>query len=304
MGCIVRGRGLYKEYPGGVLAVKGVDLEARPGKTALMGPNGSGKTTTLSMLAGALKPSRGEVEVCGLNLWGREWLEARRKIGFAPQDMPFRDKLTGRENLVWHGLLRGLSLGEASRRARRLGEELGMSSYLDRRVATYSGGMRRRLSIAAALMGEPEVLILDEPTSGLDPGAREELWGLIESRLRDLTIVFSTHLGEEAERHADIVYLFSRGRVAAWGRPGELIERYAPRPRIVLYLQEDAEPLEIDGMRPQVLGPGVVSYTVDDPGMGMRAAIDAYTLRGVAVERVEVRRPSLEEVFLAVARGG
>ncbi len=304
MGCIVRGRGLYKEYPGGVVAVKGVDLEARPGKTALMGPNGSGKTTTLSMLAGALKPSRGEVEVCGLNLWGREWLEARRRIGFAPQDMPFRDKLTGRENLVWHGLLRGLSLGEASRRARRLGEELGMSGYIDRRVATYSGGMRRRLSIAAALMGEPEVLILDEPTSGLDPGAREELWGLIESRLRGLTIVFSTHLGEEAERYADIVYLFSRGRVAAWGRPAELVERYAPKPRVVLYLQEDAEPLEVDGVKPQVLGPGVVSYTVDDPGMGMRAAIDAYTLRGVAVERVEVRRPSLEEVFLAVARGG
>ncbi len=304
MGCTVTGRGLYKEYPGGVVAVRGVDLEARPGKTALMGPNGSGKTTTLSMLAGALKPSKGEVEVCGLNLWGREWLKARRRIGFAPQNMPFRDKLSGRENLVWHGLLRGLSLGEASRRARRLGEELGMGEYLDRRVATYSGGMRRRLSIAAALMGEPEVLILDEPTSGLDPGAREELWGLIEARLRGLTIIFSTHLGEEAERHADIVYLFSRGRVAARGRPGELVERYAPKPRIVLYLQGDVEPLEIDGMKPQVLGPGVVSYMVDDPSLGMRAAIDAYTLKGVAVEKVEVRKPSLEEVFLAVARGG
>ncbi len=303
MKCTLEGRGLYKEYPGGVVAVRGVDILVGEGKTALMGPNGSGKTTTLSMLAGALKPSRGEVRVCGYDMWGEDWLEARRHVGYAPQNMPFRDKLTGYENLVWMGLLKGLSLSEARSRARRLAEELGMEEYIHRRVATYSGGMRRRLSIAAALIGEPDVLILDEPSSGLDPGARESLWHLIETRLRGLSILYSTHLAQEAEHHADKVYMFHKGRVVAEGSPRELIERLAPKPRVIVYLPPGAEPVEVDGMAPIRIAEGVVAYSVDDPRSSIRVIVDAYTLKGVVVEKVEVRRPSLEEAYLAAVGG-
>ncbi len=300
MACAIEALGLYKEFPGGVAAVKGVNIKASHGRTALMGPNGSGKTTTLSMLAGALRPSRGTVRVCGYDLWGDEWVEARRHVGYAPQNMPFRERLSGMDNLVWYGLLRGLGFSGSRRRARELAEELGLSEYINRSVASYSGGMRRRLSIAAALMGYPEVVILDEPTSGLDPRGREELWRLIEVSLKGLTIIFSTHISAEAELHSEYVYIFNEGTVAAEGEPGDLIERYSPRPRVIVYVGDDVEPLQVDGVKPEVVARGIYMYPVDDPREGVRRIIDAYSLRGVAVERVETRRPSLEEVFFAV----
>ncbi len=300
MVCVLEASDLYKEYPGGVVAVKGVSLKAGRGRVSLMGPNGSGKTTTLSMLAGALKPSRGVVRVCGYDLWGKEWIKARRHIGYALQKMPFREKLSGMENLIWYGLLRGLGLGESRRRARSLSEELGLSGYINRSVASYSGGMRKRLSLAAALMGDPDVLILDEPTSGLDPRAREELWHLIEVSLKDLTIVFSAHMSVEAELHSDYVYIFNDGVIVAEGRPSELIERYAPKPRIIVYVRGDAEPLPIDGVEPEIVARGVYMYPVDDPREGIRRIVDAYSQHGVAVERIETRKPGLEEVFFTV----
>ncbi len=300
MGCFLEASSLYKEYPGGIVAVKGISLKAGLGRTSLMGPNGSGKTTTLSMLAGALKPSRGIVRVCGYDLWGREWIEARKRLGYAPQKMPFREKLSGMENLVWYGLLRGLGLGESRRRARSLSEDLGLTGYINRSVASYSGGMRRRLSLAAALMGEPDVLILDEPTSGLDPRAREELWHLIEVSLKGLTILFSTHISVEAELHSDYVYIFNEGTIVAEGRPGDLIEKHAPKPRIIVYVRGDAEPLVVDGVRPEVVTRGVYMYPVDDPREDIRRIVDAYSLHGVVVERIETRRPGLEEVFFTV----
>ncbi|MEB3773875.1 MAG: ABC transporter ATP-binding protein [Desulfurococcales archaeon] len=300
MTCTVEARGLYKVYPGGVEAVKGVDITARSGRTSLMGPNGSGKTTTLSMIAGALKPTRGSVTVCGYDVWGAEWLDARRKIGYAPQDMPFRVRLSGMDNLVWYGLLKGLSLGEARRRARELAEVLDMGDYLGRSVASYSGGMRRRLSIAAAMMGYPEVLILDEPASGLDPRAREELWRLIEVTLKDVLVIYSTHIPEEAARHSNMVYIFNEGVVAASGSPEELISRYSPKPKIIVYTREDVEPIRVDGLEPQVISRGIYMYTVDDPSQGVRMIVDAYSIRGAPIERVETRKPGLEEVFFTV----
>ena len=300
MGCLVEVTGLYKEFPGGVVAVKGVSLKAASGRTALMGPNGSGKTTTLSMIAGALKPTRGTVRVCGHEMWGPDWLKARKLVGYAPQDMPFRSKLSGMDNLIWYGLLKGLGLAESRRRARELVEELGMSGYINRSVSSYSGGMRRRLCIAAALMGYPEVVVLDEPAAGLDPRGREELWRLIEVSLRDMTIIYSTHMSIEAEAHSDYVYIFSEGAVAAGGRPRELIEQYAPKPRIMVYTRGDAEPLKVDDMEPETVSKGIYMYLASDPRDAVRRITEAYTLRGIVLERVETREPGLEEVFFAV----
>jgi len=298
--CTIEAIDIYKEYPGGVIAVRGITIRVSKSRVSLMGPNGSGKTTTLSIMAGALKPTRGSVSVCGYDMWGSGWLKARKMVGYAPQKMPFRERLSGLDNLVWYGLLHGLGFMEARRTARRIAEELGMSDYIRRSVASYSGGMRRRLSIAAALMGSPEVLILDEPASGLDPRAREEVWRLIEVTLRDVIVVYSTHMPQEAERHSSHVYIFNEGRVVAEGEPRELIERYASKPRVLVYTREDVEPIEVDGVHPESIAPGVYVYPVDDPSEGIRSIVDAYSLRGVPITRVEVRRPGLEEVFFTV----
>ena len=296
----VEARGLRKVFPGGIVAVDGIDLEAGRGVTVLMGPNGSGKTTTLMMVAGVLKPSSGTVRVCGYDVWGRGWREARACIGFSPQGGPFREKLTALENLVWYGLVRGLSLTVARREARRLLELVGLEAAARRKVVELSGGMRRRLSIAAALMGEPEVLVLDEPSSGLDPVARARLWSLLSRLARERAILASTHLPEEAEEHADTVYMLYRGRVVAKGRPRDLVQRYAPRARIVVRGSGLAKPPLVEGAALLSAGTGEAVYAVDDPEEALPRLVEALLAAGVRVERIEVGRPGLAEAFLAL----
>ncbi|MCE4613173.1 MAG: ABC transporter ATP-binding protein [Desulfurococcales archaeon] len=298
--CSVVVEDLWKEYPGGIVAVRGVSFEAGRGFTSLMGPNGSGKTTTLSMVAGALKPSRGRIVVCGLDVWGREGVRARRLIGFAPQDMPFKEKLSGMENLVWIGMIRGLGYVDAKRQARRALELVGLEAHGNRRVVTYSGGMRRRLTIAACVMHEPEVLLLDEPGSGLDPRAREEVWGLIESLGRGRIIVYSTHISQEAERHSDRVLIFHSGGIVAGGPPRMLIERYAPMPRIIVYHDPGGAPPMVDGLPGYSRGDGVTYYEVEEASSALPKIIEAFLRAGIQVHKVEVKRPGLEEVYFRV----
>ena len=297
---LVEARGLRKVYPDGTVAVDGVDLEAGRGITVLMGPNGSGKTTTLMMVAGALKPSSGTVRVCGYDMWGGDWSRPRACVGFSPQNAPFREKLTSIENLVWYGLIRGIPLGEARRRARRLLELVGLEGASRKKVAELSGGMRRRLSIAAALMGEPEVLILDEPTSGLDPAARARLWELLRRLARERAVIASTHIPEEAEEHADTVYIFHRGRVAASGRPGDLVRRHAPKARIVVEGSRLSSPPTVEGATLLAASETQASYATSDPDTVLPRLVEALLAGGARVVKVEVRRPGLAEVFLAL----
>ena len=296
----VEARDLWKTYRGGVEAVRGVSFDAGPGVTVLMGPNGSGKTTTLSMVAGALKPTRGRVLVSGYDVWGDGWVEARERLGFAPQNMPFRERLTAVENLVWYGLIRGLGLREARARARRLLDLVGLSDAANRRVEALSGGMRRRLAIAAAFMGDPEVLVLDEPTSGLDPGARLELWRLLQSLAGDRVLLVSTHIPEEAEEHADTVLVFHRGRIVAQGAPGELIKRYAPKARVVVRGRLPGEPSRVPGAHPSRVGVEEHVYASDDPDHVLPRLLEDLVARGGRVEAVEVRKPGLGEVYLSL----
>lgn len=297
---LVEARGLGKVYPGGVVAVDSVDLEANRGVTILMGPNGSGKTTTLAMIAGALKPTGGTVKVCGYDVWGSDWSKPRECIGYAPQNMPFREKLSVLENLVWYGLIRGVSLGEARSRARRLLEEVGLSGKEKAKVAVLSGGMRRRLIIAAALMGDPRVLILDEPTSGLDPRGRSAFWSIVKRLSRDRAVIASTHIPEEAEEAGDVVYIFYRGRVAAHGPPHELIRRHAPKARIVVYGRRLSRAPRVEGAVLVSAGEEQAVYATGDPGEVLPRIVEALVEAEVIVERVEVRKPGLAEVYMAV----
>lgn len=282
--------------------MRGVSFRAGEGFTSIMGPNGSGKTTVLSMVAGALKPSRGSIRVCGLDVWGEESeaVRARRLIGFAPQDMPFKERLTGFENLVIMGMLRGMGFLESRREARRVLELVGLAEHGDRRVVTYSGGMRRRLAIASSIIHEPEVLVLDEPSSGLDPVAREEIWSLIERVGAGRVVVYSTHISQEAEAHSGNVLIFHGGRVVAEGAPVELIRRYAPKPRVIVVHEPLSELPVIDGLRGQAIDETTSVYEVEDASAWLPRVIEGFISLGVQVERVEVRRPGLEEVYFRV----
>ncbi len=297
--CSVVVRGLRKVYPGGVVAVDEVDLDAERGLTAIMGPNGSGKTTTLSIIVGSLRPTRGRVEVCGIDVWGPEGWRARRCIGYASQDLPFREKLNTIDNLVWYGLIRGMSLFDARSRAKQLLEELGLVEAQKRSVQSLSGGMRRKLVIAAALIGDPEVLVLDEPTSGLDPGARLDFWDLLVKQVGDRVVLFSTHIPQEAEKYSDTTYIFHRGRVVARGQPRELIRRYAPATKI-LVVHEASEPPVVEGLEMAVHNSRRTIYYAEDPEEALPRIVEAFVKSRIHVSRIEVTKPGLEDVFYTV----
>jgi ABC-type multidrug transport system ATPase subunit len=287
---------------GPFVAVDSVSIVADKEIIAIMGPNGSGKTTLLSMLGGALKPSSGKVYVKGIDLWGSEdkMEGARRYIGFSPQATVFERSLTGYENLVWIGMARGLGIWGSRRRAKELVEALGLADHANKPVSRYSGGMLKRLSIASALIHDPEVIVLDEPASGLDPSALQDLWSLLLKMARGRTIIYSTHNPYEAERYSTRVFIMHRGKMVVSGSASELIERYAPKPMIAIYLPEGVGPLDLEGFRGTDRDKRVALYETRDPGRDLGAIVAAYIAKDYTPERVEIRRPGLGEVFLRV----
>jgi len=290
---------LVKVYRNGTVAIDGVSFNAHRGVTALMGPNGSGKSTTLSIIAGALSPTSGEVLVCGYDVWGKDWLKARQVMGFAPQNMPFQEKLTLLENLTWYGLIRGMSLRESKRRGKELLELMGLDEHRNKKISQISGGMRKKLSIAAALIGDPEVLILDEPTSGLDPSARMELWNLIKEFAKEKTIIVSTHVAEDAERNSEKVIIFHRGKVVASGTPKELIERHAPEAVIVIS-GEFKEKVEVNEVKLLHFTDRAVSYATRDPEVVLPKIVETLISKGSTINKIEIKKPGLAEVYLAL----
>ena len=208
---------------GDVTALDGVDLMvARGSLTALLGPNGAGKTTLVRIIATLARPDAGTVRVFGLDVvtQGRR---VRELIGLTGQYAGLDEDLTGHDNLILIGRLAGLHRREAEGRAAELGGTFGLKNAVGRAVRTYSGGMRRRLDLAASLMARPALLVLDEPTTGLDPGSRRQLWAVLaELRAAGTTMLLTTQYLEEADRFADLVHVLHRGQVIATGTPGEL----------------------------------------------------------------------------------
>jgi ABC-2 type transport system ATP-binding protein len=223
---IVSARSLRKTWPGGVEAVRDIDLDIAAGEVfGLLGPNGAGKSTTIGMLTTAVMPSSGRARVGGYDV-GLEPIPARAVSGIVFQDAVVDQALTGRQNLETHAALWGMETARARDRIRELASPFGLTDLLDRRVATYSGGERRRLEIARALVPRPRVLFLDEPTVGLDPRMRYELIDLV-SALRhsdDLTVLLTTHYLDEAERLCDRIGIMHDGRLVACGSPTALLE--------------------------------------------------------------------------------
>jgi ABC-2 type transport system ATP-binding protein len=235
---------LRKTYSNGFLALGGVSLEVEAGKFfGLLGPNGAGKTTLINSVVSLVRPDSGSVEVFGKDAY-REFREARRMIGVSPQEVNLDKFLTVEETLVFHAGYYGVSKKKARERAEELLERFGLVGKRDQRTNTLSGGMKRRVLFARALMHDPEVLFLDEPTAGVDVELRHKLWGYIRELNRGgMTILLTTHYLEEAEVLCDEIALINGGNIVAQGSSDELKEHYEARNVEEVYMKVIAHDL-------------------------------------------------------------
>ena len=298
---------LRKSY-GDVSAVIGLDLAVPAGTVlALLGPNGAGKTTSVYMLTTLVRPDGGSARVAGFDIV-RQADAVRRSIGLAGQFPAIDDFLTGRENLVQVGQLYHLGWRESRRRAEDLLERMDLVEASGRRAGTYSGGMRRRLDVAASLVGRVPVLFLDEPTTGLDPQGRIALWEQIRGLVADgTTVLLTTQYLEEADNLADRIMVMDRGRVVADGTSDELKARYrGDRLELRLARPDDvAKALAaIAGVAPNAPvaddEPGVVTLAVEDGAATLPAVVRRLDDADVPLSAVSIRRPSLDDVFLTL----
>ena len=300
----IQTRGLERAFKGGLKAVDGIDLEVAPGEVyGFLGPNGAGKTTTVRMLVTLLRPTGGSATVGGHDI-EREPAKVRSVIGVALQEAALDPLMTGRELVELQAELHGISRADIGPRSAALIERVGLADAQDRRVGTYSGGMRRRLDLAMALIHAPEVLFLDEPTTGLDPTSRFTLWEEVRRLKAEGTTVFlTTQYLEEADQLADRVAIISGGHIVAEGTPGALKAEIGP-PRLEVTLADGGDP----GAAAAVLAR--YGELVSAPaGAGLCVALPqgateiAGVVRGLddagfAVAALELHHPTLDDVFL------
>jgi ABC-2 type transport system ATP-binding protein len=300
----VQAHGLVKRY-GDVAVVDGVDLEVAAGTVfALLGPNGAGKTTMIRMLATLVAPDSGTASVAGFDVV-RERHQVRRRISLTGQFAAVDELATGYENLHMMARLCGLRGAAAKARAGELLESFDLADAGRRRVATYSGGMRRRLDLAASLVSEPEVLFLDEPTTGLDPRSRQALWDAVRGLVSSgVTVCLTTQYLEEADQLADRIALIDAGRIVAAGTPPELKSRFSEQ-RLALICANStafADLRERLGARVVATDRSKLLLVVRAGGGAgeVRALLDELDPTRLALHSFEVRSASLDDVFLAV----
>ncbi len=300
----IEAKGLVKRF-GETLAVDDVDLVVPAGRVlGLLGPNGAGKTTTVRMLATLTEPDAGQAWVGGHDIVA-EAHQVRRLIGLTGQFASVDQRLTGSENLMLIGRLLGQSRQTARQRAGELLERFELTDAADRPVQGYSGGMRRRLDLAASLVGNPHILFLDEPTTGLDPRARRQLWQLIGERVSDgTTVLLTTQYLEEADALADDIRVIDHGRVIAGGSPEELKQRIGAR-TLELRPEKRADlaaiariMTELTGTEPEHHG-GRLSVPAADSRV-MPALVRKLDEAGIAPAELQLRSATLDEVFLAL----
>jgi ABC-type multidrug transport system ATPase subunit len=293
----IEATGVVKSF-GAVRALRGVDLTVRYGMlAALLGPNGAGKTTLVRILATLLRQDSGTVRVLGRDVVTHPYA-VRSGIGLTGQYAGLDEALPGRDNLVLIGRLAGLGRREAGQRAADLAQRFGLAAAAGRPVRTYSGGMRRRLDLAASLMNRPALLILDEPTTGLDPGSRVELWAALRE-LRDAgtTMLLTTQYLEEADRFADAVHVLDHGVIIAAGTPADLKARTGTQVVDVLLAGQNAAAAAA-ALRARV---APSDLHVDEASRLTTARL--LQADGIGVADIALRQPSLDEAFLALTAG-
>ena len=313
MSALVSVEGLRKVYADGTEAVRGIDFEVREGEFfGFLGPNGAGKSTTIKMLVTLIPPTGGRVSVAGFSL-GRDDRKIREVIGYAAQDVSVDEDLTGRENLILSGRLYHLAQRDAERRADELLELIGLTDAAHRRAGFFSGGMRRRLDLAQALMHRPRLLFLDEPTTGLDPQNRRAMWDELQRLNRDGTTVFlTTQYMEEADTLCERLAVIDHGRIVSEGSPSSLKAELGGEVLTLSFPTDDPDALR------DLIGRGAAVLR-GLPGIGEVREADRTVIanmrngsRGVLPEalraieqigldaRIAVSPPTLDDVFMKI----
>jgi ABC-2 type transport system ATP-binding protein len=296
--------GLVRDFKGGIRAVDGIDLEVRPGEVyGFLGPNGAGKSTTVHMLTTLLPPTAGRASVAGYDIV-REGAQVRAAIGAALQEAALDNFLTGREHMQLQMGLHGTPKVERAGRGARLLERVGLADAADRKVGGYSGGMKRRLDLALALVHDPRILFLDEPTTGLDIQSRTALWDEVRRLVADqgVTLFLTTQYLEEADALADRVGIIDRGRIVAEGTPTAL-KAQVGRPSVEAI---PVEPSELDALVSVLLRFGErTPASREGAAVRLGGAADladvvrALDGEGIEVSDIRLHAPTLDDVFLA-----
>jgi ABC-2 type transport system ATP-binding protein len=301
---------LRKSY-GSLSAVAGVSFSLLPGQIlGLLGPNGAGKTTTVSMVSGLVAPDGGQVRIEGRTMRG-DADPAKARIGLVPQEVALVEELSARDNLRFFGALYGLHGSPLREAMARVLDFVGLADRAGDRVASYSGGMKRRLNIAASLLHDPPVLLLDEPTVGVDPQSRNAIFdNLLALKEGGKALLYTTHYMEEAERLCDRILIMDHGAIVADGTLRELATLLPATTRLKVELAQPAESSWLAGI---TLVPGVESAAVEDDHLILTlreicaaapAALSWLSDHGIAYTHVESERAGLEEIFLALTGKG
>ena len=293
-----------KKSFGDFQAVKGASFSAQAGEVlSLLGPNGAGKSTTISMLSGLLAPTSGEASIMGHSVT-KEPEAAKKSLGVVPQDIALYPDLSARENLVFWGKMYGLRGAELKSRVDEVLDVIGLADRQKDHVGKFSGGMKRRVNIGAALLHKPAVVIMDEPTVGIDPQSRRHILDNVkELNQKGMTVLYTTHYMEEAAELSHHIAIMDKGKVIACGTHDELIKMVGEETRIDLTLNAEAENVlgawrVAEGVSRIDATDGKVSALVDDSNRVLPRLFDAASNAGVRITSVDIQEPNLETVFL------
>ena len=310
----------YRSNGSLVEAVKGIDLTVGKGEIfSLLGPNGAGKTTTISMISGLMEPTRGDAFIGGYSITHQP-LQAKRLLGVVPQEIALYPTLNARQNLEFFGRMYGLSGKDLTHRVDAMLDFVELSDRQFDRIETYSGGMKRRINIAAGLLHDPQVIYMDEPTVGIDPQSRRRILDTVKQlrEQRGMTVLYTTHLMEEAQELSDRVGIIDHGEIIALGTPGDLIQQVGEQDRLIFKVGHAVVGSEmLEKIRTSV--EGITQARFDPPGeegenktnisglliisakRGRKALpfiLHLVEEAGIEIESVEVHEPDLEAVFL------
>ncbi|WP_067840853.1 ABC transporter ATP-binding protein [Amphibacillus sediminis] len=291
---------LTKNYDS-IFAVNNISFSLQPGScVALLGVNGAGKTTTLRMLAGLIKPTKGEIAFAGAD----SHTDIRSYIGYLPQYPVFHGWMTGEEFLVYVGQLANLTKDQAKARAKHLLEKVGIAEAKKKRISKYSGGMRQRLGIAQAMIHQPKLLMLDEPVSSLDPIGRREILTLLEELKQETTILFSTHILNDAEEISDALLLMDKGKLVEQGTLKELRQKYQTQKielSLIQYTEQQIEQLkQLDHIIDVHIVKDNLVCIIDDTELARQSILKATLAHNWPLMQFTVSRTTLEDLFVEV----